>query len=118
MKKMLVIMNHELTEDQLKNLKMLEIEPVYMTEFDKGFWANMIPERIEEFMDRVRNNYGPMDYYFVQGHMGATYTLVTGLGARRCWYAQTDRISEDIPQPDGTVKKISKFKHKGFYSYL
>jgi hypothetical protein len=29
-------------------------------------------------------------------------------------FADSDRISEDIPQPDGSVKKISTFRHKGW----
>ena len=29
-------------------------------------------------------------------------------------YAISKRISEDIPQPDGTIKKISIFKHLGW----
>lgn len=33
----------------------------------------------------------------------------------RVLYAKTDRISEDQPQSDGTVRKISVFKHIGFY---
>ena len=33
----------------------------------------------------------------------------------RVLYAKTDRISEDQPQEDGTVRKISVFKHIGFY---
>lgn len=118
MKKILVVMNHNLTEDQLKDLRMLNIEPIYLTEEDKKVWGDMTPERIVEFLDTVRNNYGLVDYYLIQGHMGATYTLVTGLGARRCWYAQTNRETSEVMQPDGTVKKVAVFKHKGFYSYL
>lgn len=29
-------------------------------------------------------------------------------------YAFSERVSEDIPQEDGSVKKVSVFKHKGF----
>jgi hypothetical protein len=29
-------------------------------------------------------------------------------------FADSERVSEDIPQPDGSVKKISIFKHKGW----
>ena len=29
-------------------------------------------------------------------------------------YANSERVSEDIPQPDGSVKKVSVFRHLGF----
>ena len=29
-------------------------------------------------------------------------------------FADSERISEDIPQADGSIKKISTFRHKGF----
>ena len=31
-------------------------------------------------------------------------------------YAHSERVSEDIPQEDGSVKKVSIFKHKRFIS--
>lgn len=35
-----------------------------------------------------------------------------------CHYALSERVSEDVPQPDGSVKKIQVFKHAGFYPPL
>ena len=37
--------------------------------------------------------------------------------APRVLFSMTDRISEDIKQPDGTVKKVSIFKHKGYDTF-
>lgn len=36
------------------------------------------------------------------------------IGSGRMIFADSERVSEDIPQPDGSVKKISIFKHKGW----
>ena len=36
------------------------------------------------------------------------------IGTGRMIFADSERISEDIPQPDGSVKKVSIFKHKGW----
>jgi len=36
------------------------------------------------------------------------------IGTGRMLFAESERVSEDIPQPDGSVKKISIFKHKGW----
>lgn len=32
------------------------------------------------------------------------------------YYSYSERISEDIPQEDGTIKKVSTFKFEGFYT--
>lgn len=36
------------------------------------------------------------------------------IGSGRMIFAESERVSEDIPQPDGSVKKVSIFKHKGW----
>lgn len=36
------------------------------------------------------------------------------IGSGRMIFADSERVSEDIPQPDGSVKKVSIFKHKGW----
>jgi hypothetical protein len=36
------------------------------------------------------------------------------IGSGRMIFADSDRVSEDILQPDGSVKKISTFRHKGW----
>lgn len=36
------------------------------------------------------------------------------IGTGRMLFAESERVSEDIPQPDGSVKKISTFRHKGW----
>lgn len=36
------------------------------------------------------------------------------IGSGRMIFAESERVSEDIPQPDGSVKKISTFRHKGW----
>lgn len=36
------------------------------------------------------------------------------IGSGRMIFADSDRISEDIPQADGSIKKISTFRHKGW----
>ena len=33
---------------------------------------------------------------------------------QRIIYAYSKRVSQDIPQPDGSIKKISTFKHEGW----
>lgn len=36
------------------------------------------------------------------------------IGSGRIIFADSERVSEDIPQSDGSIKKVSIFKHKGW----
>ncbi len=42
------------------------------------------------------------------------FVAASVIGGGRVIFADSERVSEDIPQPDGSVKKISIFKHKGW----
>ena len=117
MKKVLVIMNHSLTEDQLADFAKRGWEPQYLDVDQKAVWESIDPSSIEEAINIVTSRYEG-NLFVIQGHPGAVVKFVSLYGGANCYYAQSDRISIDQPQPDGTVKKISQFKHKGFYSYL
>ena len=54
---------------------------------------------------------GSIAFQYVLGKMRMTNLLMTSV-----LYAHSERVSEDIPQDDGSVKKISIFKHKCFVS--
>lgn len=49
---------------------------------------------------------GSSAFQYIFGKLGMTSFYVT-----YCLYAHSERVSEDIPQEDGSVKKISVFKH-------
>lgn len=42
------------------------------------------------------------------------FVAASVIGTSRVIFADSERVSEDIPQPDGSVKKISTFRHKGW----
>lgn len=117
MKKVLVIMNHSLTEGQLEDFSKRGWEPQYLDLDQKAVWENITPENIEEAINIVTSRFEG-DTYLIQGHPGAVVKFVTLYGGSNCYYAQSDRISIDVPQEDDSIKKVSQFKHKGFYSYL
>lgn len=58
----------------------------------------------------------PLPPIMIGGHPGLMDHLKAQI--RKCgaqWHeAQSQRVSVDLPQPDGTVKKISNFVHVGF----
>lgn len=34
------------------------------------------------------------------------------------FFAHSKRVSKDVPQPDGTIKKVSTFRHEGWIKYF
>lgn len=52
---------------------------------------------------------GSMAFQYVMGKV-----RMTSLHMSTVLYAHSERVSEDIPQEDGTVKKVSYFKHMCF----
>lgn len=52
---------------------------------------------------------GSIAFQYMLGKVSMTNFYVTGI-----LYSYSERVSEDIPQEDGSVKKISIFRHKCF----
>lgn len=60
------------------------------------------------------NNYnlyqpaGNPSFQFILGSLAVNYLDID------IFYAYSERVSQDVAQPDGSVKKVSVFKHKKF----
>lgn len=57
------------------------------------------------------------DYILVQPGGSPAFQFILGKELpkyREVLYAHSQRVSEDVPQADGTIKKVSTFKHLGF----
>jgi len=126
-KKMLLIFNHDLGQDQIEDAEVsLGVENfVAMPAFLKKNWGQIPAEakRIEEFVmpvkEWIKSTADKGDVILIQGDFGATCLLVS-----YAWdlelipvYATTRRRAEEIPQADGTMKMIHVFKHVQFRRY-
>jgi len=49
-----------------------------------------------------------------QFNLGKVYARGNATELPIVMYAMSERVSEDIPQPDGSIKKVSIFKHLGW----
>ncbi len=49
-----------------------------------------------------------------QFELGKVYARGNATELPIVMYAVSERVSQDIPQPDGTIKKVSIFKHLGW----
>lgn len=127
MRKMFVLMNHQLTEDQKvdasKNWSVTEF--IYPPENLQKQWGNIDPEskvNVQPFLNWMTAP--PMEtdnLLLIGGEAGHTFKIVSILLGMDCCfmpvYATTMRESKETMQKDGSVKKISVFKHVRFRAF-
>mgnify|MGYP000054464484 CR=1 FL=1 len=117
--KLLNVSNHKFTPEQVEDLKknweILEI--VELPTDLKNSWGNLNPENYKSVCDSIIELAEKEDHPYL--HLAGFAPAINYIAQNYpiCIYAYSERISEDIPQPDGSVKKVSTFNHKGFYRY-
>lgn len=105
---------HKPTTEQIKELeKMGRLE--YIDECILERMSDIkVDTDLEKLMDDVLDscdNITPYDYILVQPAGSPKFQWMLGDYRVQCLYAFSERRSEDIPQADGSVKKVSIFKH-------
>ena len=125
-KKAYVCMNHQLTDEQkeaLSKLMRAEIKVVNASPSIKEIFSN-IPTDFEAYQVRnlakaIRREVEKVnaDCVFITGHAWVVAFVYEEIERRyelpfKPWMIDSvsERVSVDIPQPDGTIKKVSDFK--------
>ncbi len=127
MKKMLLIFNHTLGQDQREDaiLSLGVKEFVEMPDQLKEIWEQ-IPadsETIENLLIPIKGWLQKVarkgDVVLIQGDFGATWFMVSYAMAQEMVpiYSTTRRYAEEIPQKDGSLKSIHVFKHVLYRRY-
>ena len=117
MKKMLILLSHQLTDAQKEDLQNMCYEPVFMTESEKAIWSQITPETLTEDVEAILNAH-QFDDCVAQGHMGAVAHVLKTVGFNHCYYAHTVRDGVvEVKRADGTVVKTTNFKHVKFLQY-
>lgn len=122
MKKILNLSNHVLTQEQIAELNGYGYEIVELSAEDKQRWANLNPDNYEDVVYRVMEDSDTrydVDAYHIAGFPPAVVNAVCLACTLNmpALYAYSERVSEEVHQPDGTVKKVNVFKHLGFFNY-
>ena len=70
----------------------------------------------QRLADEISATAEQFDAMIVQLGGSPLFLVLAGpiIGSGRMLFAESERVSEDIPQADGSVKKISTFRHKGW----
>ncbi|WP_107830874.1 CRISPR-associated protein Csx20 [Campylobacter concisus] len=124
MKKMFVLISHDLTQEQKSQaLKVFGVEDIINIADDA--WSNISPS--DENILYVLNKYKKElmleakagDILLVQGDFGATYNMINfakNIGIKTI-YATTKRIVQELAI-DGKLVTRREFKHEKFREYL
>ena len=128
MKKLLIISNHKLTNEQITDAhKSLNVDKIeYLPQELKEKWSNINPKfsedevykHIEAILHFIHKNVNK-DYVLVQGEFTATFSVVDTifkLGAIPI-VATTERVVKEVTQGDKVIK-ITEFKHIRYRPYF
>jgi len=119
--------NHNLTAEQRDGYDVIELpgdlkaQWGQITEENKwGVCDDVVNIITEHFENSFEDYLVSRSIVLVQGHPGATFNVVSRLKGKRGIipvYAESVRDSTEEIQPDGSVKKVSVFRHKAFRRY-
>lgn len=120
MKKILVLLNHPLTAEQLAEIKEMGYEPEYLKDDEKRSWGNITPDNMIDVVDSIFINHHSVSAAIIAGQPAATVYAVNVFNSNSlpCFYAYSVRESVERTEADGSVIKQSIFRHKGFYEYI
>ena len=124
MKKMFVLINHDLTQEQKDQaLKSFSID--YIINITDNTWSNINPAdenilyALNTYKKELMLEAEASDILLVQGDFGATYNMINfakNIGIKTI-YATTKRIFEELTI-DGKLVTRREFKHEKFREYL
>jgi hypothetical protein len=116
--------SHSLTLEQREGFDVIELPSNLkaqwgqVTEFSKEGIADDVVGIVTQTFAGAGYDFKGM--VLVQGHPGVTYMVVSrlkGMPGIVPVYAESVRDSVEEQQPDGSVKKVSVFRHLGFRRY-
>lgn len=121
MKKLLNVSNHVLGLNQIAELQEKGFVVVELPDNLKSVWAQLTPENYLSVCNDVVTfaEENGIEGFHIAGFPAAVTALCIDLKPTvPVYYAYSERVSVEEPQPDGSVVKKNIFKHKGFYQYV
>lgn len=128
MTKVFVLLNHELTENQNKELlEEFEVSDIiYPSKNILDFWSNIscskkldIDTLKKNICSWLRQEAKENDYVIVQGEFGATFFVVDFCFQNYLIpiYSTSKRIYKEVNNNDGSISRTHVFKHECFRKY-
>lgn len=119
MRKMLNVSNHNMGVNQLDEIHNLGYDLIELPDDLKAAWGQMKPDNYARVCNDILNwaQDNRIEAIHLAGFAPAVVLICMDIDRIPLYYAYSERVSIDIPQPDGSIKKDSKFKHLGFFKY-
>lgn len=119
--KMLKIMNHNLSDAQMKELKDVWNVDEIVTLSDKGIksFEQVTAENYNNVINEINREIVEInpDIMLIQGQAGVVHNVINSNPKVTAIFAFTRRVSKEVQNPDGTVTKTSIFEHQKFMKY-
>lgn len=119
--KMLKIMNHNLSDAQMKELKDVWNVTEIVTLSDKGIknFEQVTAENYNNVIDEINCEIAEInpDIMLIQGQAGVVHNVINSNPKVIAIFAFTGRVSKEVQNTDGTVTKTSIFEHQKFMKY-
>lgn len=130
MSKLIVIMTHNVTPEQVSDAKeKLNIEGIVELPAELKSILSQVPSDLDD--DGVAKHIAPLvqwigeqikdekDIVLLQGEPCVVATILNGMSytQNRVVHATTERVSVETQNPDGTVTKTNVFKHCRYRNY-
>ena len=113
---------HQPTKEQLNYLN-LKGDIIYLKDIAPNIFNELTNLKLDSDLEGLASSLVTIakKHTLVQPAGSPAFQAVLGMyrashiyGDFGLWYAYSERVSQDMPQPDGSVKKISIFQHKGW----
>ena len=119
--KMLKIINHDLSDVQMKELKDVWNVTGIVTLSDKGIksFEQVTAENYNNVINEINREIAEInpDIMLIQGQAGVIHNVINSNPEVAAIFAFTKRVSKEVQNPDGTVTKTSIFEHQKFMKY-
>ena len=118
--KLLKLLNHDLTQRQINELKNDFVDEIITISSDNAKkFAQVTLDNYNDVIASVNAEIRRVkpDYIFIQGQAGVVHNIVIDNPDVVSLFAFTQRVSVDITNADGTVTKTNVFKHQKFMKY-
>jgi hypothetical protein len=117
------VSSHSLTQDQLTDLVKMGYSVIELPTELKTRWSNIDPvAEINDLLISAIVSFAEVNLAtgaLVAGEPGHMVSCIKALqeAGVTCFHATTTRVSEDQAEPDGSIKKVSVFKHVRFRQF-
>lgn len=119
--KLLKLLNHDLTEVQVNELKnnWNVTEIVTLSDENIKRFGQVTKENYKETIELINKEIKEIkpDIMFIQGQAGVVHNVINANPKVTPLFAMTERISKETVNPAGTVTKTNIFQHQCFMEY-